>query len=316
MTQTDKLKDDNFMNEKIDLKRYLLCLLESLKYLAGCVIAGAVIGVSIYLCVTNIGKLPEYEIANDYYITFNEKEYSNGMDYYNAYTWNNFVTDDKIVNAALTKTEKGIGKDDIKNSVTSQMMGDYRVLTVVVRGTDKEKVADISEAYKYAMPEFANAVAELSSIELWSENGIKEVKTDSKAVNAGVLGAIIALIIFGFIYAFKYALDDTVRLETDVTMKITDVPFLGYTCGEYKKDYDANFKSIAGDRNVVITENVSDELESVKNADACVIKAVYKRTSIKKIRYELDLLKKQNINCLGIVLEEADEGFLKRYYGK
>lgn len=309
MTQTDKLKNEKFMNEKMNTKRFLLCLSGSIKYLFMAIIFGAVLAAVLYLAVTNIGKETEYEIANDYYIVFNEKEYPNGMDYYNAYTWNNFVTDDKIVDAALTKCS--LSKEEIRNSVSSLMLGDYRVLTVVVRNTDKEKVMAISEAYKYAMPEFANAVGELSSIELWSENPIGEVEKENHVANAGLLGAVIAMVIFGFVFAFKYAMDDSIRVGTDLGR----LEFLGYDLEAYKNDLEANIKKITEDKEVIYINDVTKDAGEDIETKYCIINAVFGKTCMTKLEYDLDLLKKKNIECLGVVIKDADEKFLNRYYG-
>jgi len=311
MTQTDKLKNDKFMNEKMDMKRYLLCILMSIKSLALFILLGAVMGIVVYFCITRIGRKTEYEIANDYYIVFNEKDYPNGMDYYNAYTWNSFVTDDKIVDAALAKANGEFSKTDVKENVSSLMLGDYRVLTVVVKGTDKTKVEAISEAYKTAMPAFAKAVNELSSIELWSTNDIKEVKAEDKTVNVALLGAIIALLVWMFVYSFRYAMDDSIRVEND----LKEGTFLGYDCDLFRKDYEANLKAIVRSENVVFVENISNELDNLKNSEGCVIKAKYGKSCMAKIKYDMELLKKNNIPCYGVVLEDVNEKFIKKYYG-
>ena len=77
-----------YMEQGMDLKRLVLVLGRKLWLMLAAVIAGAVLGGLTYKIVTNITNgEPEYRASADYYITF----FEDGVDYYNAYTWDGIL---------------------------------------------------------------------------------------------------------------------------------------------------------------------------------------------------------------------------------
>ncbi len=313
---TSKKMDDNFMNETMDIRRFMLCLLKCIwvLFLAG--IIGAALGAGIYKLYYAItdGEI-SYQIRDDYYVVFNEKDYPNGMDYYNAYTWNEFSVDDKIVDYALEQTDGVVTKEDIRASVTSYMPSDYRVVTIVITNTDKEKLLAISEAYKLAMPHFAEAVNELSAIELWSCGDITVANEHNLTVNAAILGAIIALLIAVFVWLVYYCMDGRIYVENDWKKLNLQIPFLGYDSQLFKEDTDANIKALIGDNKVRWTADVK-EAYSDNESEEIVLQIPMGKRQRTAVEYDLDLLKKQNKKVVGVILTECDECFLRRYYGK
>lgn len=301
------------MNSKLDLRKWAILFSKRIWTVIVAVVVCAALGAITYIAYTSItdGE-PKYMISSDYYIIFNEAEYPNGMDFYNAYTWNQFVTDDKIVNCALDNASS-VSKDDIKNSVSSLMMSDYRILTVRVTGTDQNMLSEINEAYKIAMPAFAEEVKELTSIELWSCDDMIQVNEHIYTKNAAFLGAIIGLLVSLFAWAVKYCLDDRIYVETDI--ELDDVTFLGYDTEGYSEDVEKNKAMYAGDRDVFYCSNVSEELEEIKKHDVCIINIPMGQRRLTALKYDVDLLKKQKCELAGVVMIACDKKFLNCYYG-
>lgn len=313
MTQICKEK----MNEGTDIKRVFLLFVRKLWIIVLVTLVGLVIGASIYsLYYKVVDGTPTYMKSNDYYIDFNHTEYPDGMDYYNAYTWGQFIKDDKIMGYVMEELPSDIDRQEVMDSVSSVMVSDYRVLTVQIKGKDKDRVEKISEAYEGAMPRFAEDVKELSAISLWSSDEITVINEHNKTGNAAFLGGLIALILSLFVFAAYYALDDRIYTEADFNRYFTDIAFLGYDSDGYRKDYEANYKAIVKGAEVVKCSNVSDELENISKTGRCVLEIEWGKTCATKIRYDIDLLKKQSCELIGVSMKNCNEKFLKVYYGR
>lgn len=313
----NKNKDDNFMKEIMDMRRFFLCLLRKWWLIILALVLGAILGVGIYKIYYAItDSKPKYQVTNDYYVAFNVKDYPNGMDYYNAYTWGLFVVDDKIVDDAFSciDSSANVTKQDIKDSVSTKMVSDYRIISVSVTNTDETKVNVISEAYKEAMPKFADYVNELYSIELWSCGDKIIANVHDKALNAAILGSIITAIIFAFAWAIFYCIDDRIYVENDLNRSI-NIPFLGYDCEGFAEDTKLNTDAIVKDAKTVTCETVND-IPKDSEIDGVIIAIPMGKRSATKVSYDLGMFAKQNIKVYGAVLTECDKTYLKCYYGR
>lgn len=304
------------LNESTDLKRIVLAFIRKLWIVAAVTVAGIVLGAVCYKIYAGIlDKEPTYQVSTDYRIEFNYAEYPNGMDYYNSYTWGQFLKDDKPVGYALAAVS-GFDRQDIYDYVSSEMVSDYRILTIKTTGKDKEKAQNIAKAYETAMPAFADDIPELKSIEVWTSGETAVVDVHTRTASAAFLGGLIAFLIAAFGFAFYYVMDNSMFTETDFNKYFSDIPFIGYDCEKYANDLGANRKEILGDSNVVRVSNVSESLEQIKNSDGCVIIIEWGKTKVSALQYDLDLLKKQNCKVLGVEMVGCNEKFLKAYYGR
>ena len=315
MTKNNKM-DDNFMKESMDMRRFVLCLLRKVWIIVLAVVVGAIIGLlsyKLYFAITD-GQT-RYQIKSEYYITFNEKDYPNGMDYYNAYTWSGFICDDKIVDEVLQKTKDVATKQDVLDSVSSYMLSDYRVLTVIVTNTDQDKLKTISDGYVYGMDRFAKEVNEISSIELWSTGNMEIINIHDKGKNAAVLGAIIAFVVACFVWAVYYCVDDRIYVENDIISNIKNLEFLGYDCEMLKNDTQANIKTLVDSENVKRVEDISD-INELKQFDGVILTIPWGKKHSTAIAYDMGLLKKHGIKVYGAVVTDCNEKYLKAYYGR
>lgn len=305
------------LNEGTDLKRAALLFARKLRLVVIAVVAGVVLGAVIYI---SYGKIvdgePTYLSSRDYYITFNLEDYPNGMDYYNAYTWGQFVKDDKVINLVLAELPAGYEKQEIIDAVSSEMVSDYRVLTIQIKGKDKSRVESISKAYESAMPKFAEVVNELSSIELWSADETVILDKYNRTGNAAFLGGLTAFVLALFAFAIYYVLDDRIYTEADFNRSFSEIPFIGYESEGYKNVFDANYKTIIGDREAVRCADVTEQLDTLAKDKACVLEIVWGKTCATQLRYDMDLLKKQSVEILGVSMKNCNEKFLKAYYGR
>ncbi len=288
-----RLNDENYMNETIDMKRFFLCLKTKIWMIVLCTFVCALIGPVIYKAYYSITDGQDrYQRSCDFYITFNEADHPNGMDYYNAYTWGQFLLDDKMIEHVMD-FGGSYTEDEIKASVTSRMMSDYRVLTVIVSGTDTRKIEAIYEAYKFAMPQFAGDVDEITSIRVWSEDDLIKINDHTHTFNAAILGAILGLFVSTVAWSLYYCMDDRIYTQSDWCRRFKNVAFLGYDCDIFEKE--------------------SKEETDINNDEILVLKWGEHATAAE---YLINEKKNSNIQVKGIKLVECDEAFLRKYYGR
>ena len=164
----------DFDTRPIDLRRFWRQFVRRFWIVIAATLVGALLGFVFYVLYSNVKSgNTVYRIRNDYYITFDHEKFPNGADYYNAYTWDGILRDDPVVGKAL-EVAPDVTKKQILDSVTGEILGDYRILTVVVTGTDQALVQKISDAYKVALPAFADKIDMLKTIELWTDAEIEE----------------------------------------------------------------------------------------------------------------------------------------------
>lgn len=288
-----RFNDENYMNETIDMRRFFLCLKTKIWMIVLCTFVCALIGPVIYKAYYSITDGQDrYQRSCDFYITFNEADHPNGMDYYNAYTWGQFLLDDKMIEHVMD-FGGSYTEDEIKASVTSRMMSDYRVLTVIVSGTDTRKIEAIYEAYKFAMPQFAGDVDEITSIRVWSEDDLIKINDHTHAFNAAILGAILGLFVSIVAWALYYCMDDRIYTQSDWCRRFKNVAFLGYDCDIFEKE--------------------SKEETDINDDEILVLKWGEHATAAE---YLINEKKNSNIQVKGIKLVECNEAFLRKYYGR
>ena len=288
-----RVNDENYMNETVDMRRFFLCLKTKIWMIVLCTFVCALIATGAYKAYYSITDGQDrYQRSCDFYITFNEADHPNGMDYYNAYTWGQFLLDDKMIKHVMD-FGGNYTEDEIKASVTSRMMSDYRVLTVIVSGTDTRKIETIYEAYKFAMPQFADDVEEISSIRVWSEDDLIKINDHTLTFNAALLGAILGLFFSSVAWALYYCMDDRIYTQSDWCRRFKDIAFLGYDCELFDKDSKED-------------PDISD--------DEILFLGWGEHATVAE--YLINEKKNNKIDIKGIKLVDCDESFLRKYYGR
>jgi hypothetical protein len=267
-------------------------------------VLGALLGCVSYVIYSNVmSGNTVYRIRNDYYITFNHEEFPNGVDYYNAYTWDGILRDDPIVNKALEEAPD-VTKQQILESVTGEILGDYRILTVVVTGTDKALVQKISDAYKIALPSFAEKIDMLKTIELWTDAEIEVYDAYTREKNAAFLGALIGLFVSLFAVLMYGIFDDAIYTERDWVIRYPKIPYLGKRdTDEYNANrshllqYDGNYIELATDQ----FRYDLDEFDRMRAADGVILKLRSGKDKTEDMDKVVYTLTKQDIKIVGVM---------------
>lgn len=294
----------DYRSERIDLGKLWTQFIHKLWIIIAATIVGAIIGVLAYVIYSNVKDgNTVYQIRNDYYITFDYEAFPNGPDYFNAFTWDGFLRDDPIVNYALDEMD-GITKEQVVAAVSGEIIGDYRVLTVIVRGTDASMVQTISDAYKSAMAKFGEQMEMIKTIEVWTDAPIEEYDAYTRDANAAFLGGLIALLISLFAVLISVILDDRIYTEKDWLYRYADIPYLGMEgTDEYNLnsatllEADRNYRYLSVDEFAFDIQFIND----LKESDGTVIKLEAGKTPSKDIDKVVNTLKKQGINIAGVI---------------
>lgn len=295
----------DFDTRPLDLKRFWRQFVKRIWIVVAVTLLGAVVGFVAYVIYSNIKSgNTVYRIRNDYYITFNHEEFPNGVDYYNAYTWDGILRDDPIVNRAL-EVESGVTKQQILESVTGEILGDYRILTVVVTGTDKEMVQKISDAYKDALPHFAEIIDMIKSIDIWTDAEIEVYDEYTREPNAALLGGLIGLFVSLFAVVLYGIFDDGIYSERDWVINYPDIPYLGKRdTDEYNAnrshllEYDGNYIELAADE----FRYDLNEFERMRKADGVILKLKPGKDKAQFMDKVVYTLKKQDVKVVGVMV--------------
>ena len=312
MTPIDKKEFSDFLGTDADLQKWKLKLLSKLWFVALFTLVGALMGAVIYLAWCKIANgETKYQVATDYYITFNEQEYPNGMDYYNAYTWSEFIKDDHIVEPALESLPEEIDRDCLMSYVSTQMLGDYRLLTVLATGTEPGYAKAISQAYEQALVDFAGYIPEILSIEVWSEGEVTTINENTKLPNAAILGAVIGLVLSAIALALWCAFDDRIYTQADVAGYLPGVTFIGYSGDLFGAELEANLKKLD-------PEGKAERMSAASNLAAvgsrCILEIPMGGIKATQLVRRIDFLKTQECEIIGVIITRCDDKFLKRYY--
>ena len=299
------MSSNDFYTRPIDLKRFWRQFRKRLWMVIAATVVGALLGLLIYVLYSNImSGNTVYRIRNDYYITFNHEEFPNGVDYYNAYTWDGILRDDPIVNKAL-EVQPGITKQQILESVTGEILGDYRILTVVVTGTDQQLVQNISDAYKKALPAFADIIDMIKSIEVWTDADIEVYDAYTREPNAAFLGGLIGLLVSLFAVLLYGIFDDAIYTERDWAMRYPTIPFLGKRdTDEYNAnrshllEYDGNYIELAPEQ----FRYDLDEFDRMRKADGVILKLKPGKDKTEEMDKVVYTLTKQDVKIVGVMV--------------
>lgn len=311
-----------YLEQGIDLKRFILVLGRKLWLLLAGILAGALIGGISYKVITNITNgEPEYQANADYYITFNFDEFNYGADYYNAYTWDGILRDDPIVDYALTLLPKEITKDMVKAAVTGEMLGDYRILTVHVRCESKEKADLIAKAYEESLWNFGQEIELLTSVELWSQEEAVLFEKNTKTANAALLGAVILFLFVAFGLLLYYVLEDAVYVEKDGVQRF-GLPVYGLlTKGNdelQKQILEDNLNYVFGNTDVETWNGermpLAEDYERLRGMKHLFVNIPWGRNNGRQIERVISQMQLQGCEVKGFIVTQAEDWFVKSYY--
>ena len=344
-------KDNAYLQRTVDWKKIWLLYWRRLWLIIWITICIAALSAGVYKVVKAFNYEGQfYRVSSDYYITFNFDEHENSVDYYNAYTWDTILRDDPIVDEALKVLPKDYTKEEVKASITGEMLGDYRILTVHSIHKNPERAEAIAAAYEKSLVLFADKIDMLTSIERWSVEACQPVVEEDLTANAVLLGAFIGVVIAVFVLAFWCLLDDSVYVEKDFTGRFA-VPLLGMLTKKgdaaWKQELADNVtymlkqdgyylvsvmepKTFSSgkeklDASIVMMKEMlpaikgylevqGENLTTLRDSAGAIILLPWGDKNGKCCEKLIDFLKQQDCKIAGAVITGVDDAFIKKYY--
>ncbi|MBR5578555.1 MAG: hypothetical protein IKW28_06120 [Lachnospiraceae bacterium] len=309
-----------YREQGIDLKRLTLVLAGKLWIPVAALILGALLGAVSYRLITSYTNgNTEYRVSADYYITFNFDEFEHGDDYYNAYTWDGILKDDPIVDYAMTKLPKDITKEKVRQSVSGEMLGDYRILTVHITTESREMSELLADAYEASLVQFGQDIELLEKIERWSREEAAILEKNTKTANAAFLGAVLAGLCAMLSLLYYYILEYAFYTEKDIREGLA-IPVFGM---KTKKQDSREEERLCNNLKVIGEEYVTweaDKIPDCKDWESLGKKKVvlfvpWGKNIGRKTERLLEEMSLHACQPAGAVLVEAEDRFIHAYYG-
>lgn len=372
--------NEEYLNRGMDLKRLVLYFQKKIWMILLIVALGATIGGVSYRVLRSVKMPVEYETVSKLYIRFGQDETGEVYQYYNGYTWNDLLDADPIMDLIM-ESLPGYEREEVQAATTAEILSDIRLLTITVIGGNEKFVREIRDAVEEGLVKYADESEELQKIQVIRSDAPERIYWDDRTTAACVTGAVILGLVALFFFAFRYALDDGVYIQSDVEKKY-GIKALGvmaesqkglqpytrelkanihYLLKEHKKfaildmanhgqmrqadlDRMLNWEeagTLSGDERIEnelvwhVREEDEDEEpikgeweiisfdESNMGEEQCaqireiggvVILLPFGNDASRKVQRMLTLLKNQECTVLGMIIAQADEEFLNRYY--
>lgn len=323
------VRDEGFWQEGMDEKRFALWFLNKTGIFIAAALAGALFAGGIYLLVRTLTAGPQqyraevmYSIVYD--IHEDDEVLKDFVNEYNAYTWGDMMRSDRIM-ADVLQLVPDVDRSVIEASVSTEIVSDPQFLTAYFTTEDGDLSNRIAAAYNQAMPAFGKTMEDrgLTAIEVWKAVPAQPVETENQAANAAALGLVLGIIAGIVGLCLWHVTDDTLLLGADVK-KCCDLPMYGYRT----RRLDIRWETLLNQNLTRCGETTGFcevKLEDILSARAdyeklrklpVLICAEWGTAKRSQLSFALDQLSMQGAEVSGIILEEADETFLRLYYGR
>ena len=336
------MKNQDFMNESMDFKRLFLCFKRKMLLIIGITLAGALLGGGIYLMVRTISMPVQYQSRSQFYIQYIYDPIRRVEEYYNGYTWNDLLHSDPIIeqvvialkaepsnekrlNASLSSDEE-LSELLRANSFKGEILSDRRLLTITFTTDFRPKTAAIQEAMETGLLIYADRQREIVSMELIRSTEPQLVIWDNHLHRAIIGGGVLFLLFALFGWWFYYILDDSLYVVADAEKRYP-YPVIGILVkGETIAAEAFNFAETKENLAYLLKDKQNPIYLSVekwpypdgydlRGADGVILEIPFGCRNGKKTDRCVSFLRNQDVVILGLIITEADERFLRWYYG-
>ncbi len=318
------MKDSNFTDEGMDLKKYMICLWKRLPLVMAAGAAAALLfGVLYTLSRTVPEGEREYQAFAKVYLDFAADETGEVYQAYNGYTWNDLMAADPIMELMLGCLPADYTREEVQAAVRAEILSDIRLLTVTVTTNRQERTEAILRAAVQALTDYGKQAKEFLEIGAIRETGAKLVVADNRLLQAVLLGLFLGLFFAVLGVALRGVFEGRIYLPGDLK-KVTGLPFAGYADGpgDLGGDCEKNLAYLrekTGD--ITVCEASPDQtfseedFRNLREAAGVIVSVPFGKADAAWVSYVIDQLAAQDCVPAGIVIRGADEKFLKRYYG-
>lgn len=319
------MKDNDYINEGMDIKKYMLCLWKRLPLVIAAGVAAAIVFGGVYTLSRTVPEGErEYQAFAKVYLDFAADETGEVYQAYNGYTWNDLMAADPIMELVLSYLPADYSREEAEDAISAEILSDIRLLTVTVTTNRQERTEAILHAAVQALTDYGGQAKEFIGINAIQETEALLVVADDRLLQAVLLGLFLGIFFALLCVALRGAYEAQILLAGDLK-KVIDVSFIGYAGapGKLGKDYENNLAYLrkkAGD--ITVCEASPDEpfseedFENLRAAAGVVLSVPFGKANAAWVTYAVDQLAAQDCVLAGVAIRESDEKFLRRYYGK
>lgn len=318
------MKSSSYVNEGMDLKKYMICLWRRLPYVIAIGVTAALLFAGLYTVSRTVPEGErEYQAFAKVYLDFAADETGEVYQAYNGYTWNDLMAADPIMDLTLSYLSRDYTREEVQAALKAEILSDIRLLTVTVTTNRGERTEAILHAAVQALTAYGKQAKEFIEIGVIQETEAKLMVADSRLLQAVLLGLFLGLFFALLAVALRGIFEAGILVAGDLK-KVTDVSFYGYTDGpgNLREDYENNLAYLrekAGD--VTVCEASPDH--SFSEDDFCnlrkagvVLSVPFGKANAAWVSYVIDQLAAQDCVLLGVAIRDCDAGFLRKYYGR
>ena len=217
---------EQYWQEKMDSKAFLINLLYRLPYMMLIGVAGAVLGSGLYLLIAMVAsREPVYYAETEYYVDFADGQLE-AKHHYNDFTWNDVMAHNGILGRSMEVLGTSYDKEVVKEMITADILSDVRYLTITVRGGNQEEVAKVSEVTRQSLAAFGQEKEEFDSITQVEDNGVRLEEVPLFTWRALVLGFMVGFLAALLVVCVKLSIGDAVYTKEQIEQYF-GIPALG-----------------------------------------------------------------------------------------
>lgn len=368
------------MDEMLNLRSFYLRLVKKIWKIPACILIGMIACGGIYFEATQGSRQDRtFENTVKLYLDFAyDEETGTQVDSYNAYTWNDLMGTDDIIDQIMsnlntygvseTESEKDsngqnlITRKDVLETIDADIPSDVRLMVITITAKQPNLCDYVGQSVAHALVTYGENNDAFESIKILSISGPELVVVTDKTKTAVIAGGVLGLIVGILGMLLLEVLDDAVYVPEDLEKKY-HLPVLGVIVrgGKAEPDYFRNqiianaqhtyeglediriMSSLDRDAKKNYAESVCDRYKKILgndfDFDKTEIKAAYLQGTSEKWADDLDTadgviiavnagrknissitentissLHKVDVPILGMLLVDADDKFLQRYY--
>ncbi len=267
------------MNDRFDLKLFLLRIIRKFHVLLLGTAIGALLVGGGYLVVKIVFIAPSYQMRVVVHENLHYNDELGQFTYINGYTWTEFVGTDVVAGAVASQLGGGRTKEQIAPMLSAELQSDTRVVYFYVTGRSQGEVSTVTDAVIPAILKVGETLPEIEDML------IMDVSTQPYVVNripyagnAFILGTILGFVLTFFILSLYVIADDSVYIpglferKYDIPMKVSkaDAPGEALVVGRklpdlsgIKPDSDTDIYIVSGAHNGALIDKVLFDLKQM-----------------------------------------------------
>ncbi len=318
------MTEREWMREGADIRLLLLLYRKKIWISIICALAGALLGGGLYLIV-HVAFAPAraYEGVSKLYLTFAADDDGDAYQYYNGYTWNDLIKTEPILDKIMEQLADMDDRQQVKESITADILSDIRLLTVTVRTQEAAQTERILRAAEAALIRFGEEMAEFDHIEVIDHGQAALVVVEDETVRAVAAGGVIGFLLSLLGLAFACVFDDSIYVPSDLEKRYA-CPVLGVTfAGDTetgRQMLEEHIAYVSRGKEAVVYVDTSQDVITIpedgrKDNAGLILQVPYGRSGGKLLERWVREAAFLKCEVLGIVIIGADKGLYRLYFG-